>query len=121
MRSKHRERIRLRLECLQLFVHRAHELVEMHAGLPTDRHGGEERVHDEALATTDAAKEIDPARHLRGAQQSRNARLAGRTEGLELLGELLQPRDRRSLRVIERCATACELAIEPGDEAAAAQ
>ncbi len=53
------ERVFLVLEPRKLFVHVAHERVEVDARLAPDRHRREERVHQKALAASDAAPKVD--------------------------------------------------------------
>src|ERR1035441_3552035 len=50
-------------------MHFAHELVEVQAGLPLQRHSVEEAIHEKALAAADAAPQIDAARDRRPRDQ----------------------------------------------------
>jgi hypothetical protein len=58
------QRVDRALQLAQFAVHLAHELVEVQARLAPQRHGVEEAVHQEALATPDAAVHVDAARQL---------------------------------------------------------
>jgi hypothetical protein len=120
-RRHRRERIRLARERPELVVHGFHEGVEVHARLAAQRHGPVERVHEEALAASDAAPEVDAARRRGRPEQAPQARRARRLESHQLVCELLQPGQRRRLRMIERRAARGEQRIEPCDQAARAR
>ena len=85
------ERLGRPLELVQFRMDAAHELVKMDPRLADHGHGGEERIHQEALAATDIAPQVDAARHWRAHQQ-----LSQRVRALRLvvgpvLVEKLQP------------------------------
>ena len=63
------ERLGRPLELVQFRMNAAHELVEVDPRLAYHRHGGEERIHQEALAAADIAPQVDAARHRRAHQQ----------------------------------------------------
>ena len=70
--------------------------------LAPDRHRHEEAVHQEALAAAHATPEVDAARHVGRVEQARAASIARAAKDREFVGQLLQPVERRGLRVVER-------------------
>jgi hypothetical protein len=119
-RGDGRERVLLVLQPREILVNVAHECVEVDARLALYRDGGEERVHQEALAAADAAPQIDAARNVGRREDLLERRLARGAKRLELGGELLQALERRHLRVIEHRAARCEDRIDPRNERARA-
>ncbi len=100
----------------KLLVHVAHERVKVHARLAPDRDRREERVHQKALAATDAAPQVDAARHVGRQEQLLQRRLPRGAKRFELARELLEAIERCRLRVIERRAARREDRVEPRDE-----
>src|SRR5215467_3240682 len=92
------ERVFPALQFLELAVHVAHEVVEVHAALAYERQAQVEAVHEEALAAAHAAPEVDAARQLGVHDQAPQRRRAPRLVGRPLLVKLLQALDRTHLR-----------------------
>ena len=96
----------------QLLVHRPHERVKVHARLAPQRHRGEERIHQETLAATDATAEIHAARRHRRLQPAAQRRPPRRLKRHELVVQALQPIERRLLRAVEHDPAPLELGRE---------
>ena len=103
--------------CLQrreFFLDVAHERVEVHARLAADRHDGVERVHQQRLAATDAAPEVDAARDLGRRDQPAQPRLARDAEAREFRHEAVEPLGGGALRGVRRTAPGGESPLERG-------
>jgi hypothetical protein len=101
-RGHRRQRIDFAFERIEVRVDVAHERMEVDTDLAPDRHRHEETVHQEALAAAHASPEVDAARHVRRVEQARQRRLPCGAKDREFVGQLLQPVERRGLRVVER-------------------
>src|SRR4029434_5261544 len=97
-RSHRRQRIDFALERMKVRVDVAHERVEMDADLAPDRHRHEDAVHQETLAAAYAPPEVDAARNVWRIEEARERRLARGAKYRELVGQELQPVERRDLR-----------------------
>ena len=92
------------LQATQLGVHATHKRVEVHAHLATNARAGVERIHQEALAATDAAEKIDTARHLWPREHASQAhqRRALVLERVQLVVQLRQALRGTLLRRVQR-------------------
>src|SRR5581483_1493983 len=102
------ERILAALQLLQLPVHVAHEMVEVHPALAHERQRQEEAVHEKALAAADPAPEVDAARERRVHHEPPQSVAAPRLVRRPLLVEPLQALDRALLRRVAREAALAE-------------
>src|SRR6266508_4405218 len=110
------ERILPAFQLLELPVHVAHEMVEMHAAFSHQRQAQVKAVHQEALAAAHAAPQVHPARQRRAHHQALERRAAPRLVGGPLLVELLQPLDRAQLRGIASEPAAFQRAVVETDD-----
>src|SRR5437879_41353 len=94
------DRILGALQLVELAMDLAHEVVEVDAALAQERHAQIEAVHEEALAPSDGAPQVDAFRQRRPHQQAFQPGVAFRLVGGPVLVELLQPLDRAPLRSI---------------------
>lgn len=93
-------------------VHVLHEAVEMIAPLLADRQFGEERVDEEGLATADAAPEVEAAQRRAHARQQVEAAGEQRAAGEDPAAQVVQARQRRALRSVERMTLGRECGLD---------
>jgi hypothetical protein len=101
----------------QRLVHLAHEGVEMHAALAIVGHGGEEAVHQEALAAPYPAPEPDAARQFGTGQELPQLAAPRRLEREQTVIELLQALRGDLLRGIGLDAALGQRGVEAFDHA----